>query len=460
MKQASLLHNHAIVAELLSAIPHGIALLDINLRIVGMNRFLEAMTGYSTHEVRGVLADFVLRTNLAANDQVCRSVLETGESVSMDGNLINNNRSKIPIHCTISRLHDESGSVMGLVFVVEDMSALHEARAAYDGDDYRGEILGHSPQMDEVFQMMSVLARTDASVLITGETGTGKDKIAEQLHKSSPRARQAFIKVNCGALPEALLESELFGHVKGAFTGAVKDNLGMFRLADRGTIFLTEIGDLSLPLQVKLLSVLDDHEFYPVGSGKKVRVDVRVIAATHRSLREEVRVGRFREDLFYRLNVLHLHIPPLREREGDVGLLFDYFLRLFASGLGKQINGFTKKTLDVLGTYPFPGNVRELRNITEYAVNVCRKEKVSVKDLPPYVLHPVETMRSASEGVKQSAQPVDVTETQAHKGWAEMERNRILEVMQETSGNRSKAASALGWGRTTLWRKMKKYNLI
>ncbi len=455
----SFFHNQGLMVEILNGVPHGIALLDSNLCIMWMNRFLESMTGYETNEVLGVYGDYVLRTNLGTNDQVTRSVLETGEKVSMDGNLINRGRSIIPVYCTLSRLHNEAGQPLGILVVIEDMSALQEARAASHSEEYSGNILGHSPQMKEVFTMMNVLARTDASVLITGETGTGKDKIAEQLHRSSQRKRQPFVKVNCGALPEALLESELFGHVKGAFTGAVKDNVGMFRLADKGTIFLTEIGDLSLPLQVKLLSVLDDQEFYSVGSSKKVRVDVRVIAATHRSLREEVDKGTFREDLFYRLNVLHLHVPPLRERTGDIRLLLDHFLKLFTAQLGKNITGFTPKALDALLHFSYPGNVRELRNVVEYAVNLCQKDKITLKDLPLQALHsPQQHSSTTSSGAPPEAQASQAVSV-VPESWPAVERERILEALKQSNGNRTKAAAILGFGRTTLWRKLKKYHL-
>lgn len=449
--------------ELLNAIPHGIVLLDTKLCIVAINRSFEAMIGYSNDEVRGIYGDFILRTNLGNNDQFCRKVLADGQPVSREGDIISRGRKKTPIHFTISRLHDQQQQPTGLLVVLEDISVLQAKGAHCQGDNEELGILGHSRQMEEVFELMSVLARTDASVLITGETGTGKDKIAEQLHKSSQRGRKPFIKVNCGALPAALLESELFGHVKGAFTGAVNDNIGMFRLADKGTIFLTEIGDLSLPLQVKLLSVLDDQAFYPVGGRKKIEVEVRIIAATHRSLRQEVEQGRFREDLFYRLNVLHLHIPPLREREGDIRLLLDHFFRQFRAKLNRNVTGFTTKSIDILSRYHYPGNVRELRNIVEYAVTICQEEKIGAKDLPQYLAKPTETPRPAPAETISSPlsspavqeQPVDP----GTGGWTEVEKEKIMDALHKSGGNRSKAADLLGWGRTTLWRKIKKYRL-
>ena len=449
-------------SELLNAIPHGIAFLDTNLCIVLMNRFLEVMTGYVTEEARGVYSEFVLRSNLDSKKEMCREVLESGEAVSNDGNIINRQRKKIPIHFTLSCLHDEQGKPAGFIIVLEDISVLKSAESKQLGLAEETGILGHSPQMAKVFELMSVLARTDASVLITGETGTGKDMIAEALHESSQRARQPFIKVNCGALPEALLESELFGHVKGAFTGAVNETVGMFRLAHKGTIFLTEIGDLSLPLQVKLLSVLDDQEFFPVGGSKKVKVDVRIIAATHRSLRQDVQLGRFREDLFYRLNVLHLHMPPLRERDGDIRLLLDHFLREFSGKLGRGVTGFTKKAMDVLSRYHYPGNVRELRNIAEYSANICQGKKVGTKDLPQYLFQSSMSARKASGTTVPPAVLAGEEEQPAAKmvgGWTAIEKEMMVDALRKTGGNRSKAADLLGWGRTTLWRKLKKYKM-
>jgi transcriptional regulator with PAS, ATPase and Fis domain len=303
--------------------------------------------------------------------------------------------------------------------------------------------------------------------MITGETGTGKDKIAEIIHQKSSRARFPFIKINCGALPPGLLESELFGHVKGAFTGASRNKPGMFSLADKGTLFLTEIGDMPLPLQVKLLSVLDDREFIPVGGEQKITVDVRVIAATHRPLREKVRKNTFREDLFYRLNVLHIHLPPLREREGDVRYLLDYFLQKFTKALNKTIVGFAPNALQVLLPYGYPGNIRELSNIVEYAVNICNRKKINTDHLPPYLFEqqpqvnaPVSV--SGTDPVKGHNEPPRHTKTanlDNRESWSDIERQLIVETLLEHGGNRTRVAKSLGWGRMKLWRKMKKYGL-
>lgn len=455
--------NKALVTELINGIPHGVALLDRNLCIVAMNRYLEAMTGYQSEQARGIYAKFILRSNLGGKKQLAKKVLEGGEPAGLEGDIINRQRKKIPVQCTLTRLHDAEGNPCGLIIVMEDISLLKKAEKSRPGSSGSLQVHGHSPQMKKVFELMAVLAKTDASVLITGETGTGKDMIAEALHNASKRARQPFIKVNCGALPEALLESELFGHVKGAFTGAVSDKRGMFQLADKGTIFLTEIGDLSLPLQVKLLSVLDDQTFFPVGGSRKVQVDVRVIAATHRALRQEVERGNFREDLFYRLNVLRLHLPPLREREGDVRLLSDHFLRHFSVRLDRRIEGFSPEALTVLSRYRYPGNVRELRNIVEYAVNICQGHKVELDHLPEYMDERALMEPQPAPAIGAAPAPEhagqNVTVVNESGNWADAEKEMIIDTLRTTGGNRSRAAAQLGWGRTTLWRKIKKYQL-
>ena len=327
MKKTFAVPGEVVLDDLLAGFPHASAVLDEGFKIVALNQMLEALTGYSRDIAVGVYADFILRSNMGnSRGQVFQKVAETGETVTIEGDIINRSRKKIPVRFTVSLLRTRRGSQSkGLLLVLEDISAIQTTARETLFGDRSTDIIGHSPKMQAVFEIMPLMAHTEASILITGETGTGKDKIAETIHRNSSRGKYQFVKINCGALPPDLLESELFGHVKGAFTGAVRDKPGMFKLADKGTIFLTEIGDMPLSLQVKLLSVLDDRAFYPVGGERKEKVDVRVIAATHRSLREQVESGAFREDLFYRLNVLHIHLPPLREREGDIRFLLDYF---------------------------------------------------------------------------------------------------------------------------------------
>ena len=448
--------------EILNGVPHGIALVDHDLRIIMMNRFLEALTGYSNEETLGISCDYVLRSNLGRNMQVFRQALETGVACSVDGDILGLNRKKIPMRFTVTTVMGPEQGRQALVLVLEDITAFQEIDRQKEMGPAKG-LLGHSPKMQEIFELLPVLAHTDSSVLITGETGTGKDLLAEAVHQASKRGKYPFIKVNCGALPESLLESELFGHMRGAFTGAHADKHGMFQLAQGGTIFLTEIGDLPLPLQVKLLTVLDDREFFPLGSQKKVRVDVRLITGTHRDLRQLVQEGKFREDLFFRLNVLRVHLPALRERDGDVRLLIDHFLQMFAASFGKKAKRLSVQALRLLSSYAYPGNIRELRNIIEYGVNICRGEVIEVEHLPPYVL------AEAGKGPRSKVVPEPLESGQKTtiaevipdnaSSWSAIEKKKILTALMQTGGSRTAAAKALGWGRTTLWRKMREYDL-
>ena len=443
------------VPDLLDAIPHPIVVVDRELRVVAVNRRLEPLTGLGQDEARGLYVDFVLRSSIGGRGRIFREVLDSGEDRVVEGDILGRDRSRLAMRFTLAPLHGPGDEVIGLVITLD---APATPGAGADRDDPGADtIIGQSAKMQAVFDLIPLMARTEASVLITGETGTGKDKVAEAIHQRSGRADRPFIKINCGALPEPLLESELFGYVKGAFTGAVKDKPGMFRLAQGGTLFLTEIGDMPLPLQVKLLSVLDDQEFFPLGGEKKVQVDVRIIAATHRPLKERVAAGLFREDLFYRLNVLHLHLPPLRERESDTRFLVNHFLRTFAGRTGTEARAFTPAALERIMAYPFPGNIRELRNVVEYCVNICPEGEIGVEHLPPPLLaraaEPVAAEAMVAAGTVPVPAPV------AGGDWLAIERQLIVDTLTRTRGNRSQAATILGWGRTTLWRKLKQHGL-
>jgi transcriptional regulator with PAS, ATPase and Fis domain len=282
------------------------------------------------------------------------------------------------------------------------------------------------------------------TVLIQGPTGSGKDLVAKVIHEQSQRAAGPFVKVNCAAIPENLLESEMFGYVRGAFTGAHQDKPGLFKLADRGTIFLDEIGDLPLALQAKLLRVLEDQEFYPLGAKKTVKVDVRIVAATNQDLEEMIRDRRFREDLFYRLNVMRLELPPLKERIPDIPLLINHFLKKNNLERGKKIRRFDPPALNLLLQYDYPGNIRELENIIEHACLLCPGEIIRVEDLPVRIqqkaLVPRESALGTNVAVPDEAQAI--REALKIHGWSRMETARVL-----------------GMDRTTLWRKMKRYDL-
>lgn len=453
----------------LNGIPHGLALLDRDRLVLGMNHFLEALTGYTSRQVFGLESDFVIRSSITSRHAVFREALENQRSAAAEGDMIICSRKKIPVRLTVTPCTWPSAELKGFVVCIEDLSLFRALEKKKKGTaNYKG-LIGHSPQIQELLDFLPVMGQTDATILITGETGTGKDLLAESIHNSSKRAPYPFIKVNCGALPESLLESELFGHVRGAFTGAHADKPGMFRLAQGGTIFLTEIGDLPLPLQVKLLTVLDDRAFFPVGGSKQVQVDVRIIAATHRSLKKLVEEGRFRQDLYFRLCVLNVSVPPLRDRDGDIKLLAEHFTRHFTELLHKNINGFSKEAEDLLTGYNYPGNVRELRNIIEYAVSVCKSSRVEIEHLPDSVIRgdttdPLPSTSDQGAPLLQSATPSgrqarNVPIFANEKNWPDAERKMIMEALLEAKGNRGEAAKRLGWGRSTLWRKMQKYKI-
>ncbi|PJB44825.1 MAG: two-component system response regulator [Deltaproteobacteria bacterium CG_4_9_14_3_um_filter_44_9] len=306
-------------------------------------------------------------------------------------------------------------------------------------------IIGNSPKMKELFETLSMVTPTDATVLLLGESGTGKEIVANSIHQNSPRRENPYIKVNCAALPETLLESELFGHEKGAFTGAIYKKRGRFELADGGTIFLDEIGEMSIPTQTKILRVLQEREFEAVGGTRTIQVNVRIITATNKDLEEEVNKRKFREDLYYRLNVVPITVPPLRDRKEDIPILAEYFLCKYNEKNKRSIKGFEPGVIDALIRYTWPGNVRELENIVERTVIMCRGEMISLNDLP-----------SAIGGSKQEEEQSEIIMGHTLR---DTEREVIRRTLEKTGGNRTRAATILGITRKTLQNKIKEYRI-
>ncbi len=307
-------------------------------------------------------------------------------------------------------------------------------------------IIGQSKSMRKLFDTLTLVAPTDATVLITGESGTGKELIANAIHNNSPRRENPFIKVNCAALPETILESELFGHEKGAFTGAMTRRKGRFHTAHKGSIFLDEIAEMAPTTQAKILRVLQEREFEPIGSSSSVKVDIRVIAATNKNIKEEIRKDRFREDLYFRLDVVTLHVPSLRNRHDDIPLLADFFLKQYAERNNKRIRGFTPRAIDLLIRHNWPGNVRELQNVLERAVIMARGDIITPKEFP----NGMAELYPEFEDTK-----IDLTPGRALK---EIEKEMIIRTLEETGGNRTHAAKILGISRRTLQLKLKDYD--
>lgn len=456
-------------AHILDEIPLGILVMDTDLRVVHLNRFFQALTGFSLDMARGIPCRNVLRSSACIINCPILATHRKNRSISCTSDIINTDRQKLPVRITTAQIMDTQGHFTGYMETIEDLrsSASHdlEKNVAYSF----ANIIGRSRKMETIFQTLPMLAQSDASILITGETGTGKDLVAEAIHQTSGRAGGPFIKINCGALPATLLESEIFGHMKGAFTGAVENKPGRFKLAHNGTIFLTEIGDLPLPLQVKLLTFLDDRIIYPLGATKGFNANVRIIAATHRDLKYMVSIGKFRKDLLFRLNVARVHLPPLRERGEDIRLLLDHFLNHYTKKQGKEINGLSELALSVLLNYTYEGNIRELRNIIEYAVNVAQGTRIEADNLPAYILDH-EPMQRVS---KMSAAEQEVPNTQSEhlpnstapqpeesrQTWSAVERQMIIDALKTSRGRKNKAAQLLGMSRSTLWRKIKAYKI-
>jgi two-component system response regulator HydG len=308
-------------------------------------------------------------------------------------------------------------------------------------------IIGKSKRMREVFELLAMAAPSDAAVLIQGESGTGKELIANAIHQNSPRASNPLIKVNCAALPESLLESELFGHERGAFTGAVSMRKGRFELADGGSIFLDEISEMDPAMQAKLLRVTQEREFERVGGMKTIEADVRIISATNKDLEQEIREGRFREDLFYRLNVISVPLPPLRERKEDITLLAEHFLSIYSEKNRRLMKGFHPKALDLLMRYDWPGNIRELENTIERSVIMARGDHISPADLPVNIQALGGELEDDNTGVL--------------PGWSmrEVEKDLIIKTLEQTNGNKTKAAEILGINRKTLQNKIREYKI-
>jgi len=314
-----------------------------------------------------------------------------------------------------------------------------------------GEIIGKSKPMQEVYRTLEKVAPTDSSVLIYGESGTGKELIARAIHKLSARKDKPFIRVNCGALVETLLESELFGHEKGAFTGAVKRKKGRFELAHQGSIFLDEIGDISANMQLKLLRVLQEKEFERVGSEETIQVDVRIMAATNKNLSELVQQDKFREDLYYRLHIIPIYLPPLRERKDDIPLLVNHFLKKLTSELNKPAKQISEPAMERLISYPWLGNIRELENVLERAVVLCDREIIDIKDLP---------ILNSTTSEKLPSDVLDRFRLNLNDTLAAIEKQLIERAMNETDGNKSQAAKLLGIQTSLLYYKLEKYGMI
>lgn len=432
---------------ILDCISDGVITIDLEKRIKYINKAMRKLLGYEDENLIGksLACELLVHSNICTtHDCVLEKALGLREKVSNYETVIRDRDGRsVPVSINTDFLRDEAGHLIGIVEVFRDISLIKKMEEKLEEkNSFRG-IVGKTKRMQEIFALLKVVANSKTSVLLEGESGTGKELIARAIHANSSRREKPFIIVSGAALAEGVLESELFGHVKGAFTGALYDRLGRFELADKGTIFLDEIGDISLSTQAKLLRVLQEETFERVGDTKPKKVDVRVIAATNKDLTAAVRRGRFREDLYYRIRVFPITLPPLRERMDDIPLLIDHFIQKFNSETGKHINNISPKALEVLLTYGYPGNVRELENIIEHAFVCCSSNTILVEHFPKDIYH-----RSGSEQLKEANGSLD-----------DWEKVLIVKTLEQTGWKYTEASHRLGISRSTLWRKVRKFGL-
>lgn len=430
---------------ILESISDGVFTVDMDWRVTSFNRAAEGITGVSRKEALGRLCSDVFRSNMCGEFCSLHQTLETGKPViGKTGYIIDAEGNRKPISISTAVLKDAEGNVIGGAETFRDLSEIEDLRRELEGKSHAGDMASHSPLMLKIFEVLPAIAASPSTVLILGETGTGKELMARTLHDLSPRNRGPFVAVNCGALPDTLLESELFGYRKGAFTGAVKDKPGRFAMARGGTLFLDEIGDVSPALQVRLLRVLQERVYEPLGSTRSEKADVRIIVATHRDLAEAVRSGFFREDLYYRVNVVRIELPPLRRRKEDIPLLVDRFIQRFNRIQEKNIRGIDVKALGVLMAHDWPGNIRELENVVERAFILCASGEIRVSHLPAELAVPktLPALISPSENIH------DILDAQV-----------IRSALARNNFNRLATARELGIHKTTLFRKIKKLGL-
>jgi len=441
-------HDDRRLKSILDHLDIGVLTVDRGGHITLFNSTAESITGFTRGEVLGKSCSKLFGKASGPDMSLFKETIADGRPrSSADGAIKTRPGQFIPVRANYMALKNENGAVVGGLATISDLSLKYQFNSEIKGRYTFYDMVGKDPAIQSIFEIVPVAAASNATILIEGPTGTGKDILAKVIHNVSPRADKPLVKVNCAALPDNLLESEMFGYVKGAFTGAEKDKPGRFQEADGGTIFLDEIGDLPLALQAKLLRVLEDKEFYPLGSRKTTKVDVRIISATNQNLDRLVREKSFREDLYYRLNVMRLELPPLKARRADIPLLIAHILKRMKASRDTRADRFANDAMEVLLNYDYPGNIRELENIIEHALIVCRDTVIERSHLPLALRHGIATELPA-EAKRSFEQEIEFSE-----------KGLIADKLREHNWHKGKTAAALNINRSTLWRKMKKYNL-
>lgn len=429
---------------ILDSINEGVFTVDLDWRITAFNRAAEQITKVSRREALGRQCCDVFHANICENACILRRTLASGKPIlNATAHILNQTGGRIPIRISTAVLRDDSGRAIGGVETFQDLRPIEQLKKELAGRYTFEDIVGRSPAMTRLFDILPQIAESSSTVLIEGPSGTGKELFARAIHNLSPRSKKPFVAVNCAALPDTLLESELFGHKAGAFTDAKREKPGRFALANSGTIFLDEIGDISPAMQVRLLRVLQERTIEPLGSVEPVKVDVRIVAATNRDLGRLVQDKLFREDLYYRIRVVTLKLPNLSQRREDIPLLVDHIIARFNQRQGKEIEGVSDEVMARLMEYDYPGNVRELENVIEQAFVLCRERVVELHHLPAE-LRPTTSAAHGGPG------PMSIQS---------MEKLLINEALRRHKGNRTKAARQLGINPSTLYRKMKSLHL-
>ena len=434
-----------LTGAILESISDGVFTVDLHWNITSFNRAAEEITGIPRKEAIGRLCSEVFKSSMCEAECALKGTLRTGKPIiNKSGYIIDAEGDRIPVSVSTAVLRDGTGTVIGGAETFRDLSEIAALRKELEGRFRAGDLISHSPAMRPVFDLLPALASSSTTVLIQGETGTGKELVARAIHGMSRFSRKAFVAVNCGALPDALLESELFGYKKGAFTGAIRDKPGRFALAGDGTLFLDEIGEISPALQVRLLRVVQEREYEPLGATRSEMTHARIIVATNRDLSAMVKNGEFRQDLYYRLNVISLEIPPLRRRKEDIPLLVEHFVDQFNHLQNKTVSGFTPGAYSLLMAHDWPGNVRELENVVERAFILCTSRWVTPEHLPEELT---------------GARPISAGPGDIHSAKRVVEEQSIMGALKRNSFNRAAAARELGIHKTTLYRKMKELDL-
>jgi PAS domain S-box-containing protein len=430
---------------IIDSIADGVFTVDSDWKITSFNRAAEAIIGVSRAQAIGRPCCEVFRASICETNCALKQTMKTGKPlINKTVYIINSKGRQIPISISTALLKDSKGHVIGGVETFRDLSVEEELRKELQKQYSFADIIGRSSKMRDLFSILPEIAHSDSTVLLEGASGTGKELFARAIHHLSRRARKNFVAINCGSLPDTLLESELFGYKAGAFTDAKKDKAGRFALADKGTLFLDEIGDISPAMQVRLLRVLQERVIEPLGSVRPMNVDVRIIAATNKDLHKLVQKGIFREDLYYRINVIKLKLPNLRDRREDIPLLVDHFMARFNRRQDKAVSGLSLQASKVLLEYDYPGNVRELENILEHAFVLCRSNVIELHHLPNYLLETVSP---------------ELAIPKAGATLQEMEIFMIQDAIRRNKGNRTLAARELGIDASTLFRKVKRLNI-